>query len=123
MTTLGERFVRALAAKDFAGVAAVLHPEVDFRGMTPGRFWEATGPDQVVEQVLKQWFEDQDQIDTLVELEVGGFGDRDRVGWRFAVTTPDGPHLVEQQAFYSATGDQIGWMRVMCSGFRPTSPG
>jgi SnoaL-like domain len=123
MTTLGERFVRALAAKDFAGVAAVLHPEVDFRGMTPGRFWEATGPDQVIEQVLKQWFEDQDQIDALVELEAGGFGDRDRVGWRFAVTTPDGPGLVEQQAFYSATGDQIGWMRVMCSGFRPTSPG
>jgi hypothetical protein len=77
----------------------------------------------VIEQVLKQWFEDQDQIDALVELEAGGFGDRDRVGWRFAVTTPDGPHLVEQQAFYSATGDQIGWMRVMCSGFRPTSPG
>jgi hypothetical protein len=48
--------------------------------------------------------------------------DRDRVGWRFAVTTPDGPHLVEQQAFYSATGDQIGWMRVMCSGFRPAAP-
>ena len=78
MTTLGERFVRALAAKDFTGVAAVLHPEVDFRGMTPGRFWEATGPDQVIEQVLKQWFEDQ---------------------------------------------DRIGWMRVMCSGFRPASPG
>jgi hypothetical protein len=93
MTTLGERFVQALAAKDFAGVAAVLHPE-----------------------------EEQDRIDTLVELEVGGFGDRDRVGWRSAVTTPDGPHLVEQQAFYSATGGQIGWMRVMCSGFRPTSP-
>jgi SnoaL-like domain len=91
MTTLGERFVRALAAKDFAGVAAMLHPEVDFRGMTPGRFWEATGPDQVVEEVLKQWFEDHGQIDALVELEVGGFGDRDRVGSRFAVTTPDGP--------------------------------
>ena len=70
MTMLGERFVRALAAKDFTGVAAVLHPEVDFRGMTPGRFWEATGPDQVI-----------------------------------------------------ATGDRIGWMRVMCSGFRPASPG
>ena len=23
----------------------------------------------------------------------------------------------------SATGDQIGWMRVTCSGFRPTAPG
>ncbi len=33
---LGARFVRALAAKDFARVASLLHPEVDFRGMTPG---------------------------------------------------------------------------------------
>jgi hypothetical protein len=123
MTTLGERFARALAAKDFAGVAAVLHPEVDFHGMTPSRFWEATGPEQVIEQVLKEWFEDQDHIDALLALEVGGFGDRDRVGWRFAVTTPDGPHVVEQQAFYSAIDDRIGWMRVMCSGFRPVAPG
>jgi len=35
---LGERFVQALAAKDFAQVASLLHPEVDFRGMTAGRF-------------------------------------------------------------------------------------
>jgi hypothetical protein len=123
MTTLGERFARALAAKDFGRVRGLLHPEVDFRGMTPGRFWEATGPDQVVEEVLTQWFEDQDHIDALVELATGSVGDRQRVAWRFAVTTPDGPHLVEQQAYYSVTGDQIGWMRVMCSGFRPTPPG
>jgi hypothetical protein len=123
MTTLGERFARALAAKDFGRVGGLLHPEVDVRGMTPGRFWEASGPDQVIELVLKQWFEDQDRIDGLVELHTGRVGDRERVAWRFAVPTPDGPHLVEQQAYYSATGDQIGWMRVMCSGFRPTAPG
>jgi hypothetical protein len=31
MTTLGERFARALAAKDFGRVRGLLHPEVDFR--------------------------------------------------------------------------------------------
>ncbi|HEX5877051.1 MAG TPA: hypothetical protein VF468_01785 [Actinomycetota bacterium] len=25
--------------------------------------------------------------------------------------------------FSSATGDQIGWMRGTCPGFRPTAPG
>ena len=54
MTTVGEQFARALAAKDFGRVA-----------------------------------------------------DRDRVAWRFAVSTPDG---------------RISWMRVLCSGFRPATP-
>ena len=59
MTTLGEQFARALAAKDFGRVAELL------------------------------------QVD------------RDRVAWRFAVSTPDG---------------RISWMRVLCSGFRPAPP-
>ena len=35
MTTVGEQFARALAAKDFDRVAELLHPGDDFRGMTP----------------------------------------------------------------------------------------
>jgi hypothetical protein len=123
MTTLGEQFARALAAKDFGRVTGLLHPEVDFRGMTPGRFWEATAPEQVVDEVLTSWFEDQDRIEALVELDTGSVGDRERVSWRFAVSCPDGRYLVEQQAYYSATGGRIDWMRVMCSGFRPAPPG
>jgi hypothetical protein len=120
---LGEQFARALAAKDFGRVAELLHPEVDFRGMTPGRFWEATGPAQVIDEVLRSWFEDQDVIEAVVELDTGRMVDRDRVAWRFAVSTPDGPHLVEQQAYYSTTDGRISWMRVLCSGFRPAPPG
>jgi hypothetical protein len=123
MSTLGEQFARALAAKDFGQVAGLLHPEVDFPGLTPGRFWEATGPAQVIGEVLTCWFEDQDHIEALVALDTGSLVDRDRVSWRFAVTTPDGPHLVEQQAYYSTTEDRISWMRVICSGFRPAPPG
>jgi hypothetical protein len=41
MTDLGPRFVAALAAKDTDGLVALFASEVDFRGMTPGRFWEA----------------------------------------------------------------------------------
>ena len=81
MTTVGEQFARALGAKDFGRVAELLHPEVDFRGMTPRRLWEATGPDQVIDEVLTSWFEDQDVIEAVV--------DRDRVAWRFAVSTPE----------------------------------
>jgi hypothetical protein len=83
MTTVGEQFARALAAKDFDRVAELLHPDVD--------------------------------------LDTGRMADRDRVAWRFAVSTPDGPHLVEQQAYYSTTDGRISWMRVLCSGFRPAT--
>ena len=122
MTTVGEQFARALAAKDFDRVAELLHPDVDFRGMTPGRFWEATGSDQVIGEVLTSWFEDQDVIEAVVDLDTGRMADRDRVAWRFAVSTSDGPHLVEQQACSSTTDGRISWMWVLCSGFRPALP-
>ena len=67
--------------------------------------------------MLKSWFEDQ--IDALVHLETGNVGDRERVRYRFAVTTPEGSFTVEQQAYYSTADNRINWMRVMCSGFRP----
>jgi hypothetical protein len=34
-TTAGERFARAFLAKDWDGVATLLDPQVDFRGLTP----------------------------------------------------------------------------------------
>ena len=118
---LGARFVRALAAKDFAQVASLLHPEVDFRGMTPGRCWQADTATQVVDEVLRSWFEDSDQIDELLQLDTARLVDRERVGYRLAVSNPEGSFLVEQQAYYETSNGSITWMRVLCSGFRPVA--
>jgi hypothetical protein len=115
---LGPEFARALAAKDFGRIAELMHPQVDFRGMTPKRTWEAADPDAVIEGVLRQWFEDSDEIDALERLESDSFADRERVGYRFRGRNPDGEFVVEQQAYLSARDGQIGWMRVLCSGFR-----
>ena len=46
--------------------------------------------------------------------------DRERVGYRFSVTNPDGDFLVEQQAYLEERDGRICWMRVVCSGFRPS---
>jgi hypothetical protein len=119
MTSLGEQFATALAAKDFDGVRALLHPEIDFRGLTPSRVWEATDRDAVVEDILPQWFEPSDEIQSLDAVETGAFSDRERVGYRFSIRNPDGLFVVEQQAYLEPRGDQIAWMRVVCSGFRP----
>ena len=55
-SALGRRFVEALAIKDAEALRAVLHPAVDFRGLTPNRFWEAHDPDAVLEIVFGVWF-------------------------------------------------------------------
>jgi hypothetical protein len=122
-TPLGTRFVEALAARDHARVASLLHPEVDFRGMTPGRFWEATTATQVVNEILPSWYEDRDQIDEVLQVETAWVGDRERVGYRLAVSNPDGRFLVEQQAYYETRDGLITWMRIMCSGWRPVTDG
>ena len=117
--TLGAEFARALAAKDFGRVEDLLHPEIDFRGLTPRRDWEASDAGGVISGVLRQWFEDTDVIEALVGLECDKVADRGRVGYRFSVRNPKGRFLVEQQAYLEARDGRIGWMRVVCSGFRP----
>ena len=121
-TALGEKFARALAEKNADGIREVLHPEIDFRGLTPNRGWEANDPDAVVSLLLGAWFEDSDEIDELLHLESDGFADRQRVGYRFHVSCPDGPFIVEQQAYLADRDGRIGWMRVVCSGYRPAAP-
>ena len=119
---IGAEFARALAAKDSGRLLELMHPEIDFRGLTPNRSWEANGRDAVLSVLLGEWFEDSDDIEALEGLESDAVADRDRVGYRFSVTNPDGRFLVEQQAYLSARDGQIEWMRVLCSGFRERDP-
>lgn len=122
--SVGARFAALLAAKDTAGLRALLAPEVDFKGLTPGRFWEGTGTDEVLAVLFDHWFEGHDQIDALLEVTEGDpVEDTQHVGYRLAITTPDGPYVAAQQAYYRTAGDRIGHLRVMCSGFRPVAAG
>lgn len=118
---LGEEFARALAAKDDARLGELLHPELDFRAMTPRRIWEAEDPAGVVE-AIHVWFGDDDTIEAIESLQLDAFADRERVGYRLQVRNGDGEHLVEQQAYLSEREGRIGWLRIMCSGYRPVGP-
>jgi hypothetical protein len=120
-TTLGPDFARALAAKDSSRLLDLLHPQIDFRGLTPNRSWEATDRDAVVSVLLGEWFEEGDEIEGLERLETDVVADRERVGYRFNVGNPDGRFVVEQQAYLSNRDGRIGWMRVLCTGYRPAA--
>ena len=120
----GERFARALAAKDRGALLDVLDPAVDFMGLTPGRTWEATSAEELVDDVLLgRWFEPSDTIESLDRVDTDEVVDRRRVGYRLRVTNDGGPHVVDQQAYYEtdADGGRITWLRIMCAGFRPCS--
>lgn len=109
----------ALAAKDFRTIASLLHPQIDFKALTPNRSWEASDPDSVISGVLMQWFEEDDEIEELLSLHTDAFADRERVGYRFSVSNPEGRFVVEQQVYLSGRDGRIEWMRSVCSGFRP----
>ncbi len=108
--------VDAIVARDFARVVALLHPEIDFRAMTPNRVWEAEGP-AGVEAV---WLDDPDEdVEGIEATEPSSIEETVRVGWRVRLSDANGPHIFEQQAYIRERDAQIGWMRVMCSGAIP----
>jgi hypothetical protein len=116
----GERFARAIAAKDAPALLGLLAPEIDFRAMTPGRIWEADSPAQLVDEViLGKWFDSTDRIDAIEAIENGEVADRESVRYRFRVTNGDGAFLVEQQAYLGVADEGITYLRIMCSGYRP----
>jgi hypothetical protein len=120
MSDAGARYVDALAAKDTDALLELFAADIVFRGMTPGRFWEAGSPEEVVQNVLYQWFEPTDIIEGIEHVEVGAVVDRERVDYRFRLRNQDGVFAAEQRGYFDVDGDgRISWMHVMCSGFRP----
>lgn len=117
--TLGTNFAQAFAAKDAGRIRELVHPEIDFRGLTPSRNWEASDADALVSILFESWLEDSDEVEAVESVESDSFADRERVGYRLSVSNPDGRHLVEQQAYIEERDGRIGWMRLVCSGFRP----
>ena len=119
---IGERFARAIAAKDSAGLKELMRPDIDFRAMTPARFWEATDPDEVVDEtMLGTWFSPERRIVEILAVDTDTVGSRERVGYRFRVERPDGVFVIEQQAYLESDGERISWLRILCSGFVPVS--
>jgi hypothetical protein len=68
-TTLGTEFARAFAGKDGGRVRELVHAEIDFRGLTPNRSWEASDPDALVEILFGRWLEDTDEVQSLDSVE------------------------------------------------------
>ena len=118
-TSVATGFVDAILARDYPRVRDLLHPDVDFRAMTPNRVWEADGPADV-EDVLRAWFEHPERDVMRVDpTEPAVVEDTVRVGWRVYGNDTDSAFVYEQQAYLREDDGQVVWLRVMCSGPRP----
>jgi hypothetical protein len=116
---VGAECAYALAVKDFTRVRELLKDDIDFRGMTPGSFWETNDADKVIGEILTEWFEDADEIQGLVECSTGAVGDRHHVAYLFEVRNPEGRFLVQQQMNFDLSDGKIALARVLCSGYQP----
>lgn len=119
MTSPARSFVDAIVARDEDTLRGSLAPDVDFKALTPGRFWEADSPEGVLEIVLGHWFEEHDRVSAVRDVTEGEVADTARIGYRLDLECPDGPHVAEQQAYYRTGPDGISYLRILCSGFRP----
>jgi hypothetical protein len=118
--SLGQRFAQALRDRDPGRLKALLGEKVDFRAMTPTRFWESTDPDAVVDEtILGIWFAPERGRIELLSVDCDEVGPVERVGYRLRIEGSDGPSVVEQQAYLRATGGRVEWLRIMCTGFLP----
>jgi hypothetical protein len=118
MDSPARRFVDAIVAHDEDALRGSLAPDVDFKGLTPGRLWEADSPDGVRDIVLGHWFEEQDHVSAVADVTESEVGDTARIGYRLDLELPDGPYVAEQQAYYRSGSEGIDYLRIMCSGFR-----
>ncbi|GAB3772731.1 hypothetical protein FB382_002799 [Nocardioides ginsengisegetis] len=116
----GTAFARALVAKDRDAVLEVLAPDLDFRGVTPGRAWEAGSAEAFVDEILLgTWFSPEKTFDSLEDVRTAEVAHRHSVTYRMRLTLPEGPHVCEQHAYYEVTDGRISWLRIVCSGILP----
>lgn len=119
---LAHLFTAALTAKDATALRSLFGSELDFRGLTPSRVWEARTPGELIDDViLGSWFEPGDVIQRVESVQYGQVGTRIRIGYRLRVQSGGQAYTVEQQAFCDLSDGKITWLRVLCSGFVPVA--
>jgi ketosteroid isomerase-like protein len=117
---IGTAYAEALAAKDYDALAELLADDVDFRALTPNKQWEQHTPKEAIHDVICVWFDDGDHIEELRAVQVRPVaGPRSLVSYQLLVRNADGPHVVEQQAYFEHDADKITWMRTLCAGYIP----
>ncbi|MGH8916378.1 MAG: hypothetical protein ACRDZM_17910 [Acidimicrobiia bacterium] len=137
-TEAGPALVAALADADWERVASILHPDLQLRGLTPGKYNEAKGPGAVEQaiDIFKLWFyEETDFLTGVLKCKVrpNGRDGQYKLSYSFLAksplmsqwhhdvglgpVSPDVDWVVEQEAYYRVTDGRISWMIILCDGY------
>ena len=118
--TVAGAFLDALAAQDFARIAATLDDDAHLTALVPSGFkqWHGT---QQIGATFRRWFGDVDEFD-LVDASVDEVGQRLHLCWRARVQAPArfgaGWFVVEQQVYADMGPDgRLAQLFLLCSGF------
>ena len=120
-TAVGERFARALAAKDQDGLVGAARRPGRLPGADPGPALAGhDSPGVAVDDIIfGVWFGPGDTIEELRSVTCGQVADRERVTYRLGVRRAGHRYVVEQHAYFNFDGERIDWIRLLCSGYRP----
>ncbi len=113
---VANRFLSALAQRDFAPMASCFSDDARFRALVPGGLREAEGAEAVT--WFQRWFGLAERIDVL-DRHACTIADRQHLSWRFRVHDELGKRVIEQQAFATLEDGRFIQFDLVCSGFRP----
>jgi hypothetical protein len=114
---VSERFLAALAERDFEALGASFAVDARLRGLMPSNVRDCEGREEIVER-FRIWNGDLESFE-LLESEVVPMEDLTRLRWRVRGVDPDdGPSVYEQTAYVGLDGERIVWMNLVCSGHR-----
>ena len=119
-TGVAERFLHALEARDFDGIASCFAPNGRLRALVPTALREDEGSQAVAER-FRYWLGDMTDF-ALSDTAVEEFVDRLHIRYRMRGVDPeDGAVTSEQHAYLTLEGDTITAMNLVCSGWRPAA--
>ena len=116
-STMSQKFLELLAARDFEQLAASLASDAHARFLLPHGLEEYTGRDAIVGRI-ESWFGSASVFD-LASSSEESVGLRQRLSWRFSVVRDSGPREVIEQLVYLDLGPHgIERIDLLCSGFQ-----
>ena len=105
--------------KDGPALLDLLDPEIDFRALTPGRFWEASSGAGTGRRVISGRGSKLTTASMRSRTCRPARSDRTGSATGSASPMPMASFLVEQQAYFDVENDRISWLRILCSGYVP----
>lgn len=112
----GERFLAALAARDFRGVRMSIADDVRFRLLVPKGPQAQAGAEETLSRFIG-WFGDADEVQ-LDAASVSRVADRLVVTYRIRLRDGDRWRLIEQHLVADARPDGcLQTIDLLCSGF------